>query len=145
MSGVVVGVDGSAGAGAALRWALHYAERADLDLTVVTVVDPMVLTALWTARPEDSTDTAVLEAAHEDVQRLLDEVGTGSRTGRHNKVSVQVVCGHPVQALVNAATGADLLVVGSRGAGGFSRMFLGSVSSGVVHHAHCPTVVVPQR
>jgi nucleotide-binding universal stress UspA family protein len=58
-------------------------------------------------------------------------------------VTVRAVIGFPSQALIEASREADLLVVGSRGAGGFAKLMAGSVSSQVVHHAHCPVVVVP--
>ncbi len=56
-------------------------------------------------------------------------------------VSVRVVAGAPALELIGAARGADLLVVGSRGGGGFARLTMGSVSSQVAHHAPCPVVV----
>ncbi len=60
-------------------------------------------------------------------------------------MNVHVVYGFPAKELVEASHGADLVVVGSRGGGGFSRLMLGSVSSQVVEHADCPVVVVPHE
>jgi nucleotide-binding universal stress UspA family protein len=57
-------------------------------------------------------------------------------------VTERTVQGHPAQALVDASDGAELLVVGSRGHGGFTGMLLGSVSGQVLAHARCPTVIV---
>jgi nucleotide-binding universal stress UspA family protein len=58
-------------------------------------------------------------------------------------VTVRAVSGIAAQELIGASLEADLVVVGSRGAGGFAKLAAGSVSSQVVHHAHCPIVVVP--
>jgi nucleotide-binding universal stress UspA family protein len=58
-------------------------------------------------------------------------------------VTVRAVNGFPAQELIEASRYADLLVVGSRGGGGFARLMMGSVSDQVVHHAYCPVVVVP--
>jgi nucleotide-binding universal stress UspA family protein len=60
-------------------------------------------------------------------------------------VTVRTVQGFPVQELIEASREADLVVLGSRGAGGFARLMLGSVSDQAVHHAHCPVVVVPHE
>jgi len=58
-------------------------------------------------------------------------------------VTVRAVSGLPAEELINASREADLIVVGSRGGGGFAKLMLGSVSSQVLHHAHCPVVVIP--
>jgi nucleotide-binding universal stress UspA family protein len=58
-------------------------------------------------------------------------------------VTVKVVHGFPVQELVNASEEADMVVLGSRGAGGFTRMLMGSTAGQVVQHAHCPVLIIP--
>jgi len=58
-------------------------------------------------------------------------------------VTVTAVNGFPAKTLIDASENSDLLVVGSRGSGGFGTLILGSISSQVVHHARCPVVVVP--
>jgi nucleotide-binding universal stress UspA family protein len=67
-----------------------------------------------------------------------------SVVGASSKVSIRqlVVEDHPVQALMNAAAGADLLVVGSRGLGSFAGALIGSVSQHLVQHAPCPVVII---
>jgi nucleotide-binding universal stress UspA family protein len=62
---------------------------------------------------------------------------------RPASVTVRTVCGIPADELIHASKDADMVVVGSRGTGGFARLLLGSVSSAVVHHAHCAVVVIP--
>ena len=71
---------------------------------------------------------------------MLKQVGEESRPP---SVTVRAVTGLPAEELLNAAADADMIVVGSRGAGGFKRLLLGSVSTQVTHHAHCPVVVIP--
>jgi nucleotide-binding universal stress UspA family protein len=58
-------------------------------------------------------------------------------------ITVRAVSGVPADELINAAEDADLLVVGARGSGGFARLVMGSVSTQVAQHAHCPVTVVP--
>jgi nucleotide-binding universal stress UspA family protein len=76
------------------------------------------------------------------VQALVDEVAS-ELGGTLPETTVRVATGHPAEELVTASRDADMLVVGSRGTGGFGRLLLGSVSSQVTHHAECPVVVVP--
>lgn len=89
----------------------------------------------------DPYDPATLEdAAH----RLVDDViGPAPAGPAALEVRRTVVAGGPAAALLDAANGADLVVVGRRGLGGFGRLLLGSVSEQVVHHAPCPVVVLP--
>ncbi|WP_346352816.1 universal stress protein [Streptomyces sp. SID69] len=80
----------------------------------------------------------------EESRRLLSEIVAG-RHARYPEVDLrhEVVAGHPVQVLTEAAEHALGLVVGTRGRGGFAGMLLGSVSQGVLHHARCPVIAVP--
>jgi nucleotide-binding universal stress UspA family protein len=78
------------------------------------------------------------KTAEKTVTEAIQEVGSG----RNVQVSAQVREGNAAQVLIAAAAGADLLVVGSRGHGGFTEALLGSVSQHCVHHAPCPVVIV---
>ena len=77
-------------------------------------------------------------AAQESVDKVASQLG-----GERPSVTVRALSGVPAEELIKAGEDADLLVVGSRGSGGFGRLLLGSVSSQVTHHAPCPVVVVP--
>ena len=104
-----------------------------------------VAVSTWTGTPITSeADEPVREQARQAVQDAAGKaVGTLTGEARPASVTVRAVSGNPAEELVNASREADLVVVGSRGVGGFGRLALGSVSSQVSHHAHCPVVIVP--
>jgi nucleotide-binding universal stress UspA family protein len=112
-------------------------------LTVLTV-SPVAISA-WTGTPiRTSADDPAREHARQAAQEAAGKAA-GQLTGdtRPASVTVQAINGNAAEELVNASRDADLVVVGSRGAGGFARLVMGSVSSQVAHHAHCPVVIVP--
>lgn len=138
MSRVVVGIDGSEVSMAALRWALHEAElrKVPVELLYAWMV-PASVTASGLAVSQ--TDSAFEKAA----QQVLDHAEeTAKEVAPDVKLEKVVVYGQAAQELVRAAVGAELLVVGSRGHGGFTGLLLGSVSAQVAHHAPCPLVIV---
>lgn len=142
MSGITVGIDGSNHSVRALEWAAKEAAVQDAPLTVLTV--HLVPQSGWTGNPiklpQDSEDLKKeRQAAEETTLKVITQLGEA----RPAPVTVRAVIGFPSQELIEASREADLLVVGSRGAGGFAKLMAGSVSSQVVHHAHCPVVVVP--
>lgn len=141
MTGVIVGVDDSKQARAALEWAVRYARSEALPLTVITVVDPLVVTALWDDDPGHATSSSVVASARREAQHVVDEV-VHHADAVDVDIDVRAVVGHPARELVDAATPTDLLVVGSRGSGAFARLLLGSTSSGVAHHAPCSVMIV---
>ena len=144
MSGITVGIDGSAHSTRALEWAINEAAIRHAPVTVLTVhTVPM---SGWTGNPitlpQDAEDQEkAQQAAEEMTLKVTSQLGTA----KPSSVTVRTISGFPAQALIDASRTADLLVVGSRGAGGFARLMIGSVSSQVVHHAHCPAVVVPSE
>ena len=141
MSDIVVGVDDSKPARAALEWAVRHAQREQASLTVITVIDPLVESALWDATLRGSARDTTIAAARADAWQMVHEAVEHAGPPEVD-VDVRAVVGHPVKELVAAAEGADLIVVGSRGAGIFGRLLLGSTSSGVAHHAPCSVMIV---
>ena len=141
MSGIIVGVDGSGHSQRALEWAIKEAAIRQVPLTVLTVHEaikgyaggPIVYTD-DPARTEEARVAAQAEA--EKVLAALEEPRPGS-------VTVKAVHGFPAEELINAGKDADMLVLGSRGVGGFSRLIMGSVAGQVTHHAHGPVVIIP--
>jgi nucleotide-binding universal stress UspA family protein len=143
MPGIVVGVDGSHHSRRALGWAMREAQQHGVPLQVVTVHPAPVRPATgiyWgvPALPENSFDPELARVA---VQQFVDEVAKETET--KPEVTVSVVTGDAAEELVKASRDADMLVVGSRGSGGFARLLMGSVSSQVTHHAECPVMIVP--
>ena len=144
MPGVIVGVDGSDHSRYALRWAMREAALRHVPLTVLTVHPDPVRPATgiyWGLRtyPQNSFDPDLVRTA---VQEFVDKAGS-EIGGTVPEVTVSVATGDAAEELVRASRDADLLVVGSRGGGGFARLLLGSVSSQVMHHAECPVVAIP--
>lgn len=137
---VVVGVDDSEEARVALRWALDYAATAALPIVAVTAVEPVDIVGRAATLDERLWHQERLSHA----EKWLRDTVRGAERESGTKVTFdeKVVDGHAVRALVDASRHADLVVVGARGAGAFRRMLLGSVSNGVVRHAHSPVVVV---
>jgi nucleotide-binding universal stress UspA family protein len=76
-------------------------------------------------------------------QAETDKVLAGLEGPHPESVTVMAVHGFPVEELINAASDADMIVLGSRGAGGFTRLMMGSVAGQVAQHAHCPVLIVP--
>jgi len=143
MSGIVVGVDGSGHSQRALEWAMKEAAVRQVPLTVLTVHEQIRgYFGGFANFPDDQTLAA---AARRLVQGEVDEVLAKLDGPRPSVVNVEVAMGSSVEEIVNAGKDADMIVVGSRGVGGFSRMMMGSVSTLVTQHAHCPVVIVPSE
>ncbi|MFE1312778.1 universal stress protein [Streptomyces sp. NPDC058755] len=133
---IVAGVDGSPSSYAALRWAVRYAGLIGATVDAVAVWELPGLYS-WSGPPVDM-DVDEAEARDRMAQELTEALGAEAAAS----VRPLVVQGNPTDVLLRAAEGAECLVVGSRGRGGFARALLGSVSSHVTHHATCPVVIV---
>jgi len=141
MPGIIVGIDGSAHSRRALEWAISEAAFRHAPLTVLTVHQAVVgYGGGPVSYPGDRDLTAqAREVAQKETNDILDQFDEGSRPS----VTVEAISGLPAEELLRASADADMIVVGSRGTGGFSRLLMGSVSSQVTHHAHCPIVIIP--
>jgi nucleotide-binding universal stress UspA family protein len=131
---IVVGVDGSSSSEEALHWAIRQARLTGRTVDAVISWD---IPANYGVGPILDVDWegAATSTLKDAVAKVVDSPDA-------DRVSQRVVKGHPAPVLLDAAADADLLVVGSRGRGGFKGMLLGSVSQHVVARAPCPVAVV---
>jgi nucleotide-binding universal stress UspA family protein len=133
---IVVGVDGSEPSKAALAWAIRQAMLTGSVVEAVIAWEyPMTYGFSVPAVPEvdyEKIATEVLTEAIADVAEAYEPV----------TIKTTVVQGNAAQSLLDVSAGASLLVVGSRGHGGFVEALLGSVGQHCVHHATCPVVVI---
>lgn len=143
MPGITVGIDGSHNSLQALEWAMKEAAVHHAPLTVLTVYE--VAASQWTGHPmiEPEVDGPAQEKYRQAAGEAVAKVASGLGEEQPPSVTVSAVTGFAAHELIDASRNSDLLVVGSRGGGGFARLLLGSVTSQVVHHAACPVVVVP--
>jgi nucleotide-binding universal stress UspA family protein len=138
---IVVGVEGSAGSRAALRWAIEEARLRNGIVEVVTAYLPTYVPAApdFGYVPLDPVDVV------DEVRNMQDEVvaDVGSLVDIAGvRIEQMLLKGRSADTLIAAAEGADMLVVGNRGRGGFRGLLLGSVSQQIAHHATCPVVIV---
>lgn len=138
--GILVGVDGSAESDAAVRWATREAILRDELITLLHVVAPVV--ASWPMSPMQANITGWQKENARDVieqarKTLFAEVGEAPP-----EVHAEVLYSHVVPTLIDASEQARMVVAGSRGMGAVGRLLMGSVSAGLVHHAHCPVAVI---
>ncbi|AHH96942.1 universal stress protein [Kutzneria viridogrisea] len=130
---IVVGIDGTAVSRAALEWAVEEAAVRDCVVHVVHA---------WTFDPQ--SDLLPAEELHENSLQLLHDQVKSVRGRSHTKgIRRSSVRGNPARALVDAASEAELLVLGSHQRGPLAGLILGSVSAECVRRARCPVVIVP--
>jgi nucleotide-binding universal stress UspA family protein len=132
---IVVGVDGSRHSVEALRWAAYQASLLGARLNVVTAWEYPASFG-WAAVPSDWDPAKDMEKVLQEAVRAAfgDEPPAG--------LELQVREGGAARVLLEACEGATMLVVGSRGHGGFAGLLLGSVSAGVAEHASCPVLII---
>ena len=141
---IVVGVDGSASALHAAGWAANEAARRGVPLRLVHGVDVSVYIAADIGRPSASTN--FFEVLESDGRRRLAEAEAMVRQAHPQlEVAVDLLSGHPVPLLIDLSQTARLMVLGSRGLGGFSGILAGSTAVALVTHGHCPVAVVRGR
>jgi nucleotide-binding universal stress UspA family protein len=136
MDRIVVGIDGSEAAHQALEWAVDEARRRTAVVEAIHAWHQPFVTGYAYMGEIDLGEYAA------EAQTVLDAAIAAVDTAGVT-VEGKVVAGGPAQVLVEEAKGASLLVVGSRGRGGFSGLLLGSVSQQTAHHASCPIVIIP--
>jgi nucleotide-binding universal stress UspA family protein len=137
---IVVGVDGTGAAQEALAWAVQQAELTGATVEAVIAWHYPVACGGGPFAPVAVLDTDFAGTAG---RVLANAISAAADPAGPVKVSSTVREGDAAQVLIDAAEGADLLVVGSRGHGGFAEALLGSVSQHCVHHARCPVVIIP--
>ena len=132
---IVVGVDGSAPSKAALAWAVSQAKLTGAVAEVVTA---------WEFPATYGYPMTAFEVSWEDLARQVAREAIAEVAAKTEPVQIicQILEGSAAQVLVKESAGADLLVVGSRGHGGFVEALLGSTGQHCVHHATCPVVVI---
>lgn len=139
--GILVAVDGSAESAAAITWATREAVLHGVPLTLLHAVAPIVVGwpvgQLYREMPDWQQDIA--DSVVADARETASKASDGSQIP---EVRAEIVYANAVSALVEASKQAQLVVVGSQGIGALGRLLLGSVSSALVQHAHCPVAVI---
>ena len=137
--GVVVGVDGSPSSTMAVRWAAREATMRNVGLTLVHVSNPP---AVWPAAP---IPAEIYQRHREEARKVLADaikVAEDSVEGNRPKIDSELLSAAPVPTLIDLSKEAHMMVVGCRGQDALQRTLLGSVSIGLLHHAHCPVAVI---
>lgn len=137
---IVAGVDGSSSSRAALRWAVRQARLTGgtVDAVIAWEMPTTPQNYGWAPIYEEEAAEFAADASRRIDAVISEEVSPADR----QLVRTQVVHGHPAQVLLDAADGADLLVVGRRGHDSFAGALLGSVGQYCVHHARGPVLIV---
>ncbi|MCV7231316.1 universal stress protein [Mycobacterium branderi] len=138
--GIVVGVDGSVASQAAVRWAVHEAAMRDVPLTLVHAVDAALST--WPHAPVPNFEEWLAKRGRAFLDDAVDIARENAAAAGRPEVHSYMLFAAAVLTLVDFSKEAEMIVVGCRRGGGPTSFLLGSVSSGLVYHAHCPVAVV---
>ena len=144
--GVVVGTDGSASAQAAVRWAAREAVMRHVPLTVMHVASSLSVAASTLEWPVGRVPEDVLEIQENEARRVIADAVKAAKDssvgGDRLEINSELFFGVTVPTFVDLSKDAQMVVVGCRGRTGKHRRLLGAVSTGLIHHAHCPVAVV---
>ena len=144
--GVVVAVDGSPSSQVAVRWAAREATMRHVPLTVVHVAPSLAVAASTMTWPAGRVPEEVLEIQENEARRVIADAVKVAKDGAAGsdrpEINSELLFGGPVPTLVDLSKDAQLVVVGCRGRTGQHRRLLGSISTGLIHHAHCPVAVI---
>lgn len=141
--GIVVGVDGSPSSTAAVVWAARDAEMRGVPLNLVHVVNPLPAAAEgWSGFPTADYVRFQEEQARLHLDHAQRVAVNETASSRAVQITTEVLHGAILPGLVDSSRSTDMVVVGCRGEGAVSGALLGSVSSGLAHHAHCPVAVI---
>ena len=144
--GVVVGADGSPSSRVAVQWAAREAAMRHVPLTVVHVAASLSVAASTLAWPAGRVPEEVLEIQENEARRVIadaiEAVEDSAAGDDRPEINSELLFGGSVPTLVDLSKEARLVVVGCRGRTGQHRRSLGSVSTGLIHHAHCPVAVI---
>ena len=143
MPGILVGLDGSAHSERALEWAAKEAALRHTSLTVLTV--HQAVRGFWGGTLHYAGDEDLVEKGRQAAQAETDKVVASLGDARPTSVTVTATQGIPAEEILNAGADVDMIVLGSRGGGGFARQLLGSVSANVVQHAQVPVMILPSH
>jgi nucleotide-binding universal stress UspA family protein len=139
--GILVGVDGSTQSDAAVAWATREAIMRQLPITLLHVVEEIVIGGpvgeMFLDRPKWQKDNA-----HNVIDQSRKTLSASLRGSEPPEVHTEVVYSRVVPTLIDASKEAWMIVTGSEGMGALGRLLLGSVATGLIHHAHCPVVVI---
>ena len=139
--GIVVGVDESPAAKVAVQWAARDAELRSIPLTLVHAISPEV--AMW---PNVRLPAGLARWHRDHGRRLLDDAfkvaEEASRRGGPAEIHTEILPSAAVPTLVALSKDAEMVVTGCRGSGRWRGRLMGSVSSGLLHYAHCPVAII---